>query len=87
MVSSGAQQSTSIAQTADTSFDDINAKDNENIYFFYLADLLDTILIQSSLFNNREPFVDPTNEKVMKQQLRFLMGPFRDPDGNIIKYR
>jgi len=75
---------TSIAETADTSFEDINAKDNENIYFFYLADLLDTILIQSSLFNNREPFVDPTNEKVMRQQLRFLMGPFRDPDDNII---
>jgi hypothetical protein len=54
------------------------------VYFFYLADLLDTILIQSGLFKNKQKFNDPTNTERMKQQLRFLLGPFRDPEGNII---
>ena len=63
----------------------VETKGNDTeVYFFYLADLLDTILIQSGLFENKVGFNDPTNPKRMKQQLRFLLGPFRDPEGRII---
>ena len=78
------QETSTIAQSVSENFNEVDSKNNKNIYFFYLADLLDTILIQSSLFGNKAKLVDPTNQKIMKQQLRFLMGPFRDPEGNIV---
>lgn len=84
LISNSQPQGTAIAQSVSQDFNEVNSNNNKSIYFFYLADLLDTILIQSSLFGNKAKLVDPTNQKIMKQQLRFLMGPFRDPEGNII---
>jgi hypothetical protein len=75
---------TSLAQGALAASEDPRSEGFRSIYFFYLADLLDTVLLQSGLFNNTNHFGDPINPKRMKQQLRFLLGPFRDPEGNII---
>ena len=81
-----AGNSTTLAETA-TAVDVLADTQNQRagkIYFFYLADLLDSVLITSSLFENTDSFSDPINKKRMMQQLRFIMGPFKDPDGNVI---
>ena len=78
---------TTLAQTATAAVDFLEDTENQRagkIYFFYLADLLDSVLITSSLFENTDSFSDPINKKRMMQQLRFIMGPFKDPDGNVI---
>jgi len=68
----------------ETPSDNLFRSDNKHLYFFFLADLLDVAIINSSLFNDVDAVDDPVNQDVMKQQIRFIFGCFRDRNDNII---
>lgn len=49
------------------------------IYFFYLADLLDAAILNSSIYKDNSIFDDEINKDVIAQKLRFIFGSFRGP--------
>ena len=58
------------------------AEGGKQVYFFYLADLLDAAILNSSIFRDRHPKDDPINKDVIAQKIRFIFGTFRGPPTN-----
>jgi hypothetical protein len=55
-------------------------KGSSKIYFFYLADLLDAAILNSSIYKGLYLKDDDINKDVLVQKLRFIFGSFRGPD-------
>lgn len=53
---------------------------SRKIYFFYLADLLDAAILNSSIYKGLYFKDDDINKDVLVQKLRFIFGSFRGPD-------
>lgn len=62
----------------------VNRADSNNIYFFYLADLLDAALLNSGIFKQIKLSDDEINPDIIAQKIRFIMGSFVDPNNNVI---
>jgi len=70
----------SVQTTSDVSRYNKDMREGTNkIYFFYLADLLDAAILNSSIYKDNTLFDDEINKDVIAQKLRFIFGSFRGP--------
>ena len=80
----GARNISSLAQSQGAEQIDSFETGSKDIYFFYLADLLDTAILNSGIFKNTKSFDDEINTNFIAQKIRFVMGSFVTPTNEII---
>ena len=78
------QSLSSLAQSQGAEQIDSFETGSKDIYFFYLADLLDTAILNSGIFKNTKSFDDEINTNFIAQKIRFVMGSFITPRNEII---
>jgi len=79
-----AKNSTSLGQEDAELFSYQVSMGGDQIYFFYLADLLDAAILNSSIFypDDQEyynKFDSPINKEIIAQKIRFIFGSFKGP--------